>query len=144
MGNKGPSILFETSEGNAWLMNEFNKAVPYPIAFSFTNDIYKVTSNITDFMPFKAIGKSGLNFAILGGAETYHNPQDNPKNLSQSSLQHQGSYALALARHFGNIQLDNVKSSDNGVYFTLMKSVMVFYSGQWILPLISCKRLWRR
>lgn len=135
MGNKGPSILFETSEGNAWLMNEFKKTVPYPVAFSFTNDIYKITKNVTDFMPFKSAGKNGLNFAILGGAETYHNPQDIPENLSQSSLQHQGSYALSLARHFGNVQLDNVKSRDNAVYFTLMKSVMVFYSGKWILPL---------
>lgn len=135
MGNKGPSILFETSEHNAWLIKEFNKAVPYPVAYSLTNEIYKITSNITDFMPFKEAGKSGLNFTILGGTETYHNPQDNPQNLSKASLQHQGSNALALAKHFGNIQLDHVKGSDNAVYFTLMKSVMVSYSGKLVLPL---------
>ncbi len=134
MGNKGPSILFETSDKNEWLMKGFKTAVPYPVAYSFTNDIYKITSNITDFMPFKKAGKSGLNFSILGGTETYHNPLDTPENLNQSSLQHQGSYALSLAKHFGNIQMDNVKSGNNVTYFTLMKSVMVFYSMKWILP----------
>lgn len=134
MGNRGPSFLFETSEGNAWLINEFQKAVPYPLAFSFSNDIYRLTSNITDFMPFKEMGKKGLNFAILGGSETYHNPQDNPENLDRSSLQHQGSYILSLARHFGNMQSGDLAQDGNAIYFTVMKSVMVFYAEKWVLP----------
>jgi len=50
-------------------------------------------------------------------------------------VQHQGSYSLSLARHFGNIPLDNVKSRDNAVYFTLARSWIVVYSEQWTLPL---------
>lgn len=134
-GNRGPSILFETSDKNDWLMNEFLKAVPYPLVYSFTSDVYKIVSNITDFTPFLDAGKSGLNLANLGGMETYHNPQDTPENLDKGFLQHQGSYAVSLARHFGNLPLDNVKSSHNAVFFTLARSVAVSYSDQWTVPL---------
>src|SRR5215213_2939457 len=31
-GNSGPSIMFETSDENAWLIREFAKAAPHPVA----------------------------------------------------------------------------------------------------------------
>src|SRR5262249_39624366 len=31
-GTSGPSIMFETSEGNEWLIKEFGKAVSHPVA----------------------------------------------------------------------------------------------------------------
>lgn len=133
-GNTGPSILFETSDKNGWFMEEFAKSVPSPLAYSFTSDVYKLVSNITDFTPFKDAGKNGFNFANLEGMETYHNPQDTPGNLNQRFLQHQGSYALSLARHFGNLSLVNRESS-NAVYFTLMKSVLALYSEDLTIPL---------
>ena len=34
-GNGGPSIMFETSDHNEWLIKEFRKASPYPLAYSF-------------------------------------------------------------------------------------------------------------
>ena len=134
-GRTGPSILFETSGENGWLMQEYLKAVPYPVAYSFSTDVYKMVSNVTDFTPFKNAGKSGFNFSNLGGMETYHNPQDTPANLDRDFLAHQGGYALSLANHFGDIPLDQVKSGDNSVFFTLAGSVMVLYSENWNIPL---------
>ena len=134
-GNRGPSILFETSDKNRWLMDEFIKTVQDPVAYSFTSDIYKMVTNVTDFTSFLNAGKGGLNFANVEGMEKYHNPQDTPENLDQGFLQHQGAYAMSMARHFGNIALDRVKSGGNAVYFTLAKSLMVIYPEQWTVPL---------
>jgi hypothetical protein len=127
--------MFETSDKNGWIMEEFSKAVPYPVAYSLTSEIYKIAPNVTDFTSFLNAGKSGLNFANLGGLEIYHNPQDTPENLDRGFLQHQGSYALSLANHFGNIPLDGVQGSNDSVFFTLARSVMVLYPVQWNIPL---------
>jgi hypothetical protein len=97
--------------------------------------VYKIVSNVTDFTPFKNTGKSGFNFSNLGGMEIYHNPQDTPTNLDQGFLQHQGDYALSLAKHFGNIPLNNTKRGDNAVFFTLARSVLILYCEIWNIPL---------
>ena len=136
-GRTGPSILFETSDQNGWLMKEFSKVAPYPVAYSFSSDVYKMVSNVTDFTPFKMAGKRGFNFSNLGGMEIYHNTQDTPENLDQGFLQHQGLYALSLAKHFGNIPLDGGQNSDDAVFFTLARSVMALYSVQWNIPLTA-------
>lgn len=133
-GNSGPVIMFETGGQNGWFMKEFKKAVHYPVAYSFSYDVYKNMPNYTDFTVFKNEGIGGFNFAPVVGFETYHSKYDTPQNLNQGTLQHQGIYALSLVRHFGNISLDN-KSSSNGVYFTLTRSVLVLYSDTLALPL---------
>lgn len=135
-GNTGPVIMFETSDKNGWFIQEFKKAVPYPVAYSFAYDIYKRMPNDTDFTMFKNAGKPGLNFASIVGYETYHNKYDNAENLNQGTLQHQGTYALSLARHFGNLSLKDRESS-NAVYFTLAGSVLVLYSEWWAIPLAA-------
>src|SRR3989440_129145 len=50
-------------------------------------------------------GLPGLNFAYIGGLVHYHSATDNLAAVDEGSVQHQGSYALALARHFGNLDL---------------------------------------
>ena len=111
-GNRGPSIMFETSPGNGWLVGEFAKAAPHPLANSATYDIYRYLPNDTDFSAFKRAGTAGLNFAFIEGVITYHTQLDTVENIDHRSLQHQGSYALALARHFAGLNLDNVKARD--------------------------------
>src|SRR5215213_5425859 len=102
-GSSGPSFLFETSDGNGWLISEFAKAAPYPIAPSILYEIYRVLPNDTDLSPFKKAGLAGLNFAFIDDEVYYHSPNDRVENLDQQSLQHHGSYSLALTRHFGNL-----------------------------------------
>jgi hypothetical protein len=133
-GNTGPVLMFETSDSNGWYMNEFKKAAPYPVAYSFSYDVYKSMPNNTDFTLFKEAGCPGFNFALLEGSETYHNSNDTPKNLNQQSLQQEGSYALSLIKHFGNLTLTNKKTS-NAIYFSLTKSIFVLYSEKWAAPL---------
>jgi hypothetical protein len=133
-GNSGPSIMFETSNQNGWLIKEFARAAPYPVAHSLAYEIYRLLPNDTDLTVFKRANLPGLNFAYINGLTHYHTQLDNVSEIDRRSLQHHGSYALALARHFGNLDLRNTREG-NAIYFDLLGATLVHYSGAWILPL---------
>jgi hypothetical protein len=130
-GNGGPSIMFETSNENGVLIAEFASAAPVPIANSLASEIYKHLPNDTDMSVFKKAGFSGLNFAFIRGLSHYHTQLDSFAEIDERSLQHQGSYALALARHFGNLDLRNMKGGDR-VYFNIPGPYLIHYSQRWI------------
>jgi peptidase M28-like protein len=133
-GNSGPSIMFETSDENAWLIREFAKAAPHPVANSLAYEIYKLLPNDTDLTVFKQAGLAGLNFAYIEGVAHYHTLLDRFTQVDERSLQHHGSYALALTRHFANLNLNDRKET-NAVYFDIFGSTLVRYSGAWVMPL---------
>jgi hypothetical protein len=133
-GNSGPSIMFETSNGNGWLIKEFAQAAPHPVANSLSYEIYKRLPNDTDLSVFKAAGFAGLNFAFINGLTHYHTQLDSVENIDERSLEHQGSYALALTRHFGNIDLSNPKQG-NAVYFDILSLFVARYPAALVLPL---------
>ena len=132
-GAGGPAVMFETSENNAALIAEFAKAAPYPNASSLSYEIYRRLPNNTDLTVFKYAGIAGLNFAYFDDLNRYHSPSDNVENINEAGLQHHGTYALALARHFGNASLDT-SSSGNAIYFDLLGRWLVHYSMKWVLP----------
>ena len=133
-GNGGPSIMFETSNDNGWLISEFAKAAPHPVANSLSYEIYKRLPNTTDFTVFKNRGLNGLNFAYIDGLSNYHTPLDNIQRINEGSLQHHGSYLLALTRHFGNLDLRQIRSA-NAVYFDVLGSTLIHYPYSWIVPI---------
>ena len=133
-GHRGPSIMFETSRNNGWLIGEFARAAPHPVATSFAYEIYSRLPKDTDLSVFKDANLAGMNFAYINGVTHYHTALDNAQNLDERSLQHHGSYALALTRHFGNLDL-NASQSGNAVYFDLFASTLVRYSEAWVIPL---------
>lgn len=132
-GNSGPSIMFETSEQNGGLVSEFARAVPDPVTTSAAYEVYKLMPNNTDFTEFRRAGLPGLNFAYIDGLTHYHSPLDTAANVDERSLQHQGSNALALARHFGGGE-GTVRKEPNAVYFNLF-GLTLNYGGAWVLPL---------
>jgi hypothetical protein len=134
-GNGGPATMFETSDGNGRVIKEFAKAAQYPVANSLSYEIYKLLPNDTDMTIFKNGGLAGLNFAFIQGVTRYHTAADNLEAIDERSLQHQGTYALALTRHFGNLNLAEPKSN-NAVYFNLFGFNLIHYSSVWILPLM--------
>ncbi|HSH20621.1 MAG TPA: M20/M25/M40 family metallo-hydrolase, partial [Draconibacterium sp.] len=89
-GTSGPSMMFETSTDNNWIISEFAKAVPYPIANSLSYEIYRNMPNDTDLSPFKNNGFKGFNFAYIENKFDYHTGGDNIKNTSVESIQHHG------------------------------------------------------
>jgi hypothetical protein len=133
-GNGGPSVMFETSAQNGRLISEFAQAAPYPFASSLYQEAYKVLPNDTDLSMFKQAGFNGLNLAYINGSTHVHSALDNVEQMDEGSLQHQGSYALSLARHFGNLDLENIKSGD-AVYFDLFGSFLIHYPMKWVMPL---------
>jgi hypothetical protein len=118
-GNCGPSIMFETSGATVSLIREFARAAPRAVANSLTDTVYQQLPNGTDFTHFKNAGIPGFNFAFIDGWRAYHSPLDTPANLSEASLQHHGSYALLLTRHFGDMELNTADGDErpDAIYF---------------------------
>ena len=116
-GAAGASVMFETSADNGWIVREFARVDPYPVASSLFFEIYERLPRDTDFTIYKRAGVAGLNFALAEGADKYHRPTDTIEKLSKASLQHHGEHALALTRHFGNLDLAAPKQAPNVVYF---------------------------
>lgn len=134
-GTGGPSLLFETSDENGWLAEQFGQAATKPVASSMFYEVYRFLPNMTDLTVFRIKGFAGLNFAFIGGLAHYHTISDSLANIDQRSLQHQGSYVLSLSRHFGNVGLENPKSR-NHVFFNTLGSAFVHYSDVWVMPLV--------
>jgi hypothetical protein len=126
--------MFETSDHNGWLITEFGKAVPYPFASSYMNMIYKMLPNNTDLSVFMRAGMNGFNFAYIDDAENYHTKHDSLNTIDERSIQHHGSYALSLTRHFGNLNLESRRAAD-AIYFDLMGLTLIRYPTTWAPPL---------
>lgn len=138
LGRTGPSMMFETGPANRGLIREFGRAAPHPVAFSFWNDLYRLLAKgSTDYSAFQDAGVAGLNFAYFFERTVYHTALDNVENLDPRSLQHHGSYALALTRHFGGMNLKTLQKDSDGdaIYFSLFGAVLVDYPVTWALPL---------
>lgn len=129
-GNTGPSMLFEVSAGNSWVLSEFAKAAPVPVGSSLAYEIYRYLPNGTDFTAFRAAGLPGLNFAFTGGYAYYHSPADTPGRLDLASLQHQGDYMLPLVRHFAGIPLAHAPTADS-TFFNPLGTWLVLYDAGW-------------
>ncbi len=104
-GTGGESIMFETSDENAWLVDAYAHAVRRPAALSVTYEAYKRLPNDTDLTVFKRAGLAGMNFAFIDEVSHYHTPLDDLAHLDLGSLQHQGENALAVARTLAGADL---------------------------------------
>lgn len=129
-GTGGPSLMFETSAGNAWMIHTLQAAVPQADATSVAYEIYRRMPNDTDLTVFKGGGLAGMNFAFIEHPEFYHHPQDDVAHLDRRSVQEQGRYALSLARVFGNQDL-SAPQSLNAVYFPTRLTSLIVYPGGW-------------
>ncbi|MDD2762537.1 MAG: M20/M25/M40 family metallo-hydrolase [Opitutaceae bacterium] len=134
-GVRGPANMFETSPGNAWLIRELVRSGVPARANSLMYELHHRTPNATDFGLIKGSRYPGYNVAFVGGLGYYHTANDNPANLSPASIQHQGEYALALARHFGNFSAQEfqTKAATGGdaVYFNTLGSHLAWYPAAW-------------
>lgn len=133
-GSKGSSFMFQTSEGNDRIIEEFARAVPNPVSNSLLVDLYKQLPNDTDLTVAIEHGLPGLNFAYGDGWVAYHTPMDNVENVSLETMQHQGENALAVAKHFGNLDLDGLSSTSDRIYFNMF-GLLVHYPAKWALPI---------
>ncbi len=125
-GTTGASLMFESSRGNGKLIQALASA-PHPRAYSFGGMVYRSMPNSSDLSVWMEGGIQGMNFAFIGRPYDYHTAGDNLSHLNLRSLQHHGSYALALARRFGNGGISERTAGDS-VYFSLFGDLLVRYS----------------
>lgn len=141
-GGGGASMMFETGAANGWVIEALRQAAPYPSANSVAYEIYQRMPNDTDFTPFKEAGRQGLNFAGVGRPHVYHQAYDSPENLSERTLQHHGSHALAMLRHFGGTELSAVNAPDVS-HISIKYVGLVTYGRLWIWVLgVAVVALW--
>lgn len=135
-GSNGPVFMFETSGGNGQLIEKFAEVTPHPRANSLAYEVYKRLPNTTDFSVFKEARLPGLNFAFIDGFMRYHTQADSLENIDERSLQHHGSYALSLARRFGDESFNEVSSDGDSIYTDILGLKLVRYPVVWALPLL--------
>ncbi|UNK15880.1 M28 family peptidase [Paenibacillus sp. N3/727] len=140
-GNTGVPILFETTNHNAQLVKEFSHTVSHPVAYSFASEMYKKMPNYTDFTEVKDIPKLGYNIANMGGVETYHANKDTFENSDRNTIRHFGAYAIPLAEKYAMLSTTEFeeleKNQGDAIYFPLMKNVLVVYSDEVVIPLMT-------
>jgi hypothetical protein len=134
-GTGGPSILFETINGDGWLINEFVNAAPHPYGNSLLPTLFKFMPNDSDLSAFKSTTVPGLNFAFAEKWSHYHTRLDSLDSLDERSLQHHGEYALGLTRRLGDINLANPPKG-NAVFFNLVGGIIAHYPAAWV-PALS-------
>ena len=134
-GTAGPSVMFETSSGNAWLIDALARA-ERPVAYSLTYEVYKRLPNGTDLTETKDAGLAGMNFSFFDRGLPYHTPLDDADHLDPRSLQHHGDLLLALVRALGAADLrQHTASGDDSVYFTALPGLLARYPQAWAQPL---------
>jgi len=136
-GNSGPSISFEWSDRNGWLVKQLKKVGRRPIASSMSFEIYNLLPNDTDYSYFKDKNVPGINHAFIDGFSYYHNPDDTPEKINLNSVQHTGENMYLLAQHFGNEDLTDV-NSENASFFNLLGSLVVYPSKLDIFIIALC------
>jgi Peptidase family M28 len=125
-GNRGPSVLFETSPGNAELIAAFAASAPHPAGDSAMAALYRAGSQHTDFTVLADEGFVGLNFALIDGVAAYHHPRDTVANLDSASLQQLGASMLGLTRGFGDRDLADIRGGGDATYFTVFGQVVAY------------------
>lgn len=134
-GNSGPVYLFETTQGSTPLIERFSESANPLFANSLMPELYRLLPNDTDFTIFREAGWAGFNFAYIDGSTRYHTLLDSYRELDERSLQHQGQYALALARLFGDGEL-SVERQFDAIYFDVLGRKFFSYPKRWMLPLM--------
>ena len=134
-GRRGPSILMETSAGNGRLIREFARAAPFRLGSTIAYEVYTRMPNYTDMAVFREAQMPGLNFCIHNGLAFYHQPTDNLQNADEATVQQIGANALALARHFGNIEIVNLNDEDR-IFFNPCGTFLAHYPAYLNRPLM--------
>lgn len=126
-GGGGPLLMFETSRGNGWLIDEVKQSGALPVAHAAMGSIYRVLPYGTDFTVFRGANLPGLNFAFIDKPQIYHSPLDRADNMEQATVEEEGNAMLRLALQFGNEDLSETPRQNDVTYFNLLGRGLVRY-----------------
>jgi len=133
-GDRGPSFLFQTSPGDAGLIDLYAKGVSHYATSSISAEIYKYMPNDTDLTPVLAAGLPGMNFAFVGDVAAYHTPLDRREKLNPQSLQEQGDNMLAMADGLRQASSAQLRGGEL-VYLDILGLWLPRLPRPWALPL---------
>ena len=125
-GRGGAVYMFQTGPNNGGWIPGFLAGSPTPVASSLMNQIYQRLPNDTDLSVFLEAGYAGFNFAHIEGLTHYHSALDRPETVDPKSVQHHGSYALGLTRHFGD-QKAIPRAQPDRTYFNVVGTRAISY-----------------
>ena len=132
-GSTGPSFLFQTSPGDARLIELYAKNVKQYATSSVYDEIYHYLPNDTDLTLFIDDGLTGYNFAFVGKVADYHTPLDTLKNLSLVTLQQHGDNMLGLEAALEQTDFAKLKGG-NDIYADFYGYVLPRMPAGWALP----------
>lgn len=133
-GTRGPSLLFQTSAGDARLIDLYASSVAAPDTSSLFAEIYRRLPNDTDLTPFLEAGFPSFNFAFIGNVHDYHSPLDVRHNLSVATLQMHGDNLLGVTRALAQAPYQSLKGAD-AMYLSVFNRVLLRLPASWGLPL---------
>jgi hypothetical protein len=133
-GTSGPSIMFETSSDNGWLVGLLARSLRRPLTNSTLATIYARLATATDLSLYQRQKIPGVNFAFIGRAAQYHTELDRVENADLRSLQHQGDNALAITRALADADLHHPPPGD-AVFFDVLCLFIVAWPAAWTVPL---------
>jgi hypothetical protein len=139
-GTCGASRMFETSDGDLWLVRLLGQSLRRPNTSSLFPAIYRLLPNDTDLTAFREHGIPGVNFAYIGGAARYHTPRDDLAHSSPATLQHQGQSALAIVRVLADVDLAEAHSPRNATFFDVAGFGILWWPSAW-MPVLALAAL---
>ncbi len=143
-GHYGPSLMFQVTDDNYWLIREVAQASDSVTASSTMFDVAKRMPTRSDFWVLREEGFQGIDVAFIGGIKYYHTMNDSPEKLSLASVQNHGNYGLQISRHLASsnlladverLDLNNLEG-DNAVYFNSLGKHLVYYPVSWTQPML--------
>jgi hypothetical protein len=124
-GVSGPLVMWETTAGDAWVVREYSRAVPFAVAGSWSSTLSRRNPMGTDFHVL-AKGRVGLGFGFAeDGFTRYHRVTDSVEALDRNTLLHMEQTMVALARHFGNLDAPRGHGAD-AVYVSVFGRVVAY------------------
>lgn len=135
-GSRGRAFMFQTSPGNAELIDLWANNAIAPTGNSLAGDVYRLLPNDTDLSVPLAKDITGINAAYIDGLYDYHMPTDNVENIDPASMRHLGDFALTTTRALAMADALPAKAGD-AAYFDFFGLFVVRYPawGGWILLL---------
>lgn len=116
MPESGGTELRTTTPGDSWLVDELNDA-SLPI---FANSALNASDRDrigNDFAAFAPAGIVAAEFITEGHEVRYHNAGDNVAAIDPGVVQDHGDTMVALAEHFGNLDLTAARITDSDLVF---------------------------
>jgi hypothetical protein len=126
-GSRGRAFMFQTSAGNAALIDLWAANAVSPTGNSLAGDVYKRLPNDTDLSVPLARGVAGINAAYIDGLHDYHMPTDSIASIEPDAMRHLGLFALTTTQALANAeQIPGVSGADS-TYFDVFGLFVMRY-----------------